>query len=300
MSRLKVVHPTYYKAIVFDLINVAEIHNQTINSAGLITNETFFQLRTLADNQQFNLAYNSSEPIRGVAGATLAAQAVQFLNSTISTYGKSKIAIQFGSYNVFSSFFGLANVNGLRTGVDSSNVNLVGVADYASAMTFELFTNASNGPFDSTNFPSTDDIYVRFLWHNGTTSNTSEPVPYPLFGQNQVEIKWDDFTSNMNQFAIGSTQDWCQRCGNYTGTCAAYATSSQNGSGSDTGNGYSGSGCSNGISPAVNGVIGAMVTLAVILGLEGLILLAGGYRIVSKKSLAQGSGLNGNGSPVKA
>lgn len=42
------------------------------------------------------------------------------------------------------------------------------------------------------------------------------------------------------------------------------------------------------MSAAVNGVIGAMVTLAVVLGLEALVLLLGGLRVVSKKRLAQG------------
>lgn len=35
----------------------------------------------------------------------------------------------------------------------------------------------------------------------------------------------------------------------------------------------------NGISPAINGVIGAMVTLAVIVGLEAAVLFVGGFRI---------------------
>lgn len=43
---------------------------------------------------------------------------------------------------------------------------------------------------------------------------------------------------------------------------------------------------SGGISTAVAGVIGAMVTLAVVLGVEGLIMLIGGLRVASKKRLA--------------
>jgi len=42
---------------VFDVLNVAEIHNATIPSSDLVTNDTLFQLRTLADNHEFNLAY---------------------------------------------------------------------------------------------------------------------------------------------------------------------------------------------------------------------------------------------------
>lgn len=50
------------------------------------------------------------------------------------------------------------------------------------------------------------------------------------------------------------------------------------------------------------GVIGAMVTLGVILGVEALILLLGGLRLVSKKRLHQGAGHGGrdglDGSPT--
>ena len=50
----------------------------------------------------------------------------------------------------------------------------------------------------------------------------------------------------------------------------------------------SGSGSGNKISLPVAGVIGALVTLAVVLGAEALILLAGGLRVVSKKRLGGG------------
>lgn len=54
------------------------------------------------------------------------------------------------------------------------------------------------------------------------------------------------------------------------------------------------------ISKAVAGVIGAMATLAVILGVEGLILLVGGLRLVSKSSLAaSGAATQGAATGVK-
>ena len=66
-------------SIVFDFVNVALIHNTTIPSSDLLTDEAIFQLRTLADDHEFNLAYNASESIRAIAGSTLAAQIVQQL-----------------------------------------------------------------------------------------------------------------------------------------------------------------------------------------------------------------------------
>ena len=217
----------------------------------------------------------------------LAGEIVQFLNGTITGAGKQKIGIQFGSYGTFSSFFGLADL-------PSVNPDFFGIADYASSMVFELFTNAST-EVSSTNYSGEDELYVRFLWHNGTASNTSEPTAYPLFGSGQEALRWEDFTSGMNKFAIKNQEQWCTTCGNFTGTCAAYASEVTGGSnsGSNNSKGHIG-----GMSLAVAGVIGAMVTLGVILGLEALILLLSGLRLVSKKRLA-GAPTNGV-SEVKA
>ena len=149
-------------------------------------------------------------------------------------------------------------------------------------MVFELYTDAS-----VSSFPSTEDLRVRFLFHNGTTNSTSEPTAYPLFGSNSQNLSWADFISGMGKFSIGDQNDWCSACGNTTGVCSSsILSSSSNGGNSSSTLSTNSNGSGNGLSPAANGVIGAMVTLAVILGLEMLALLLGGYRIVSKKRLA--------------
>ena len=263
--------------IVFDLLNVASIHNTTnFNDPSLLTPDTFFQLRTLADHHEFELAYNASAPIRAVAGSVLAGQIVEALNGTLTGKHDPMLNIQFGAYGSFQSFFGLANLT-------AANPDFYGVPDYASTMTFELVTNSSASPF-----PAASDVSVRFLFHNGTTSNISTPVAYPLFGQQSTLLSWSDFVSGMNSFAIGNQADWCTACGNSTGICAS--SSSTTGSGNGTGIGATGTDCSGssssgGISNVVAGVIGAMVTLAVILLIEGLVMLAAGLRLVSKKRM---------------
>ncbi|KAL8712769.1 MAG: hypothetical protein Q9220_002977 [cf. Caloplaca sp. 1 TL-2023] len=246
---------------IFDLLNVASIHNASLPNTPLFTNSTLTQLRTLADHHEFNLAYNSSAPIRAIAGSTLAAQIVQ------------KITVQFGAYASFQSFFGLAGLATLPNTEDS----FYGIPDYASTMTFELFTIAAATPF-----PAAQDIKVRFLFHNGTTSENSTPATYPLFGQPSNELSWNDFQTGMNKFAIGDQQDWCKACGNTTGVCASAApspTPSAEGNSGENGSG-------NGISKAVAGVIGAMVTLAVILGIEAAAMLIAGLRVVRKNRVA--------------
>ncbi|KAF2087540.1 phosphoglycerate mutase-like protein [Saccharata proteae CBS 121410] len=263
---------------VFDLINVAEIHNATINSSSILTPSTLHQTLTLASTHEYNLAYNASSPIRAIVGMQLAAEILSALNTTITTSGsKQKLTIQFGAYATFFSFFGLADL-------PPANPDFYGIPEYASAMMFELFTPVEA----AASFPSEDDLYVRFLYHNGTTSADSEPVAYPLFGGANTTIPWTAFVSGMQNFAVGSTEKWCSMCGNTTGSCAPYAdagSGSSSGASSAAGSDASG-GAGHGISTAVGGVIGAMVTLAVVLGLEALVMLVGGFRLAKRGSVA--------------
>lgn len=259
---------------IFDLINVAEIHNATIQSDFVLANDTLYQIRTLADSHEFGLACNTSEPgnARAMPGMQLAGEILQFLNNTINTNGTSKMGIQFGAYASFLSYFGLANLT-------LANEEFYGIPDYASSMVFELFANETQS-----GFPDASDLQIRFLFHNGTSSNSSEPVVYPLFGGSETSIPWTTFASKMSSFAVSTTEEWCTKCGNTTGSCAAYASSSASNSSAGS---ASKSSRNSGISKAVAGVIGAVVTLAVIFGLEALIMLVGGYKLVSKKMAGQ-------------
>ena len=246
---------------VYDLLNVASIHNSSFPSS-LVQEDMLSQLRTLADQHELGLAYNASQPLRAIAGATLASRIIQGLNQSITSKGKqAKLTVEFGAYASFLSFFGLA-------GLLNVGENFHGIPDYASTMTFELFTTASNA-----SFPSTEELSVRFLFHNGTTSNISEPTAFPLFGQEAPT--WDDFVDGMNKFAIGDQADWCHACGNNAGVCAPFTTSSGLQSVSSSRD--------DGISRPVAGVIGALVTLAVVLGLEAVVWFVAGLSVVRKR-----------------
>lgn len=191
---------------------------------------------------------------------------------------QQRINIQFGAYGGFQSFFGLANLT-------STDPDFYGIPDYASTMTFELFTNAAPSPF-----PSADQLGVRFLFHNGTTGNNIVPVAYPLFGGSNTSIIWNDFVTGMGKFSIGRQAAWCEACGNNTGVCASTSASNSPSSGDTaTGSGSGNGSGGGGISKTVAGVIGAMVTLAVILGVEGLVMLVAGLRLVRKTRLSAGA-----------
>jgi hypothetical protein len=196
---------------------------------------------------------------------------VQQLNSTITGKSKQPLGIQFGAYASFLSFFGLANLPAVSE-------NFTGVVDYASSMAFELVTNAT---VSNTSYPATSDISVRFLFSNGSAA-ANPLTPYPLFNQSATVLPWNTFVEAMNKFAIGDQADWCTACGNTTGTCATTSTSTSGGSTPPT---TAGSSSRGGMSLGVAGVIGAMVTLAVILGVEALIMLLGGFRLAKKASV---------------
>jgi len=257
--------------VVYDIINVAEIHNASIPGNDTLTNATLFQLRTLANAHEWGLAYNASDNMRAMGGMQLAGEVLQYMTDIISSNGTKKMGIQFGAYATFLSFFGLASLPKVSD-------DFTGIVDYASSMSFELVTNADV----SSGFPHKDDLSIRFLFHNGTASNTSEPTAYPLFGGSSNTVSWKDFQSNMSKFAISSTEQWCTKCANSTGACAAYAAGNKGAASAQQ------QGRGNSISPAIGGVIGAFVTLAVVLGTLALFMLLGGFRLVSKKRMAQG------------
>lgn len=258
---------------IFDYLNVGFIHNSTTEYTALdaLTPDLLHQLLVLANIHEYNLAYNASDPVRAIAGAVLAGQVVQALNETITSGGKSKLGVQFGSYATFLSYFGLAQL-------PSVGPEFEGMPDYASSMVWELVTNSSS---TSSGFPPASEISIRFLFHNGTSASSPEPTAYPLFGQSSTVLSWADFVDHTNKFAISSQSQWCQACGNTTGVCAGGDASTSSSSPSTSSTNSS----AGGISRAVAGVIGAMVTLGVILSVEALILVVGGFRLTRKRAV---------------
>ncbi|KAK3323904.1 histidine phosphatase superfamily [Cercophora scortea] len=261
---------------IYDFVHVSTVHNTTsaIPSHDLLTPSTLHQLQTLADTHEYNLAYNASSPIRAIAGSVLAAQIISALNTTLSAPASKKSAqkltTQFGAYGTFMAFFGLANA-------PAASKDFYGVVDYASSMVFELVTNASLPTSGAVN-PA--DVSVRFLFANGSASAANVPQAYPLFGRTETTLKWDVFVQEMEKFAIGTTAVWCDACGNTDGICSpaslGIATADDNESGSSDG----------GVSRPVAGVIGAVVAIAVILAVQGLVMLVGGLRLAKKETVA--------------
>lgn len=265
----------FLTATVFDYVHVSQIHNTSIPSDDLLTNDTVVQLQTLANIHELGLAFNESEPVRAIAGAVLAAQILDALNDTMESSLKKSSAerfnVQFGAYATFMSFFGLSNLT-------TTNEDFTGIVDYASSMTFELVTNATVNGTDAPTTVNPDDVSVRFLFANGSASDSAPAQEYPLFGQSETTIPWSDFVTNMQKFAIGDTQSWCTACGNSTGVCASASSS---GSGSDSGSGASSSSSKSRLSAGAAAAVGVCSLLGLVLLLILGAALAG-FRVVKK------------------
>lgn len=253
---------------IFDLLNVASIHNSSNDfpSSDLLTDATYSRLLELANIQQFGLAYNESEPIRAVSGSVLAGEILTAFKKLISSKGDApKLNVQFGAYASFLSFFGLAELH-------KKYNDFSGIPDYASAMAFELVTNASDS-----SFPDPAAISVRFLFHNGTIPSGSQPSEFALFNQPKTVLAWSEFSSLMEKISLSTQEDWCKACGSGSGDCALSNPSSE-----PTATHHDSS-----LNLAEAGAIGAMVTLGVIFGVQALLMLVGGFRLVRKSNVVK-------------
>lgn len=229
---------------IFDLINVGSIHNASMK--GAVTYEQLFQLRTLADSAEFDSNYNASQPARSIGAKTVNYALLSSLNETVTSNGTVKFSLLAGSYDTMLAFFGL---NELTT----ASPNFYGLPEYASTMAFELLTED-----DVSEFPSdVDSLMVRFLFRNG--SDAGAPLaPFPLFGKSETTLLWSDFMSEMQARAISTVADWCNACSSTQEFCVA-ATAHDTTSADQVPETQHKGGMSN----AVAGVIGAMVTLGV-------------------------------------
>jgi hypothetical protein len=248
-------------------------HNKTIYDS--LAPADLNKLYILASEQQW--AYNtpsSGAYINSIAGQTFASKVVQQLAINIESAGVSdKLTLMFGSYEPFLAFFALS---GLSTGPSASLFNYL--PQYGSSMAFELFSNPTNpaGQNLSEPFPSMDELFVRFIFRNGTDEHDLM-IEYTLFGRGNSDddMSWTDFVDLMSGFALNTIEDWCTSCDAITLFCEAIELNALNSTDQES---TSGTGHKNDLSPAIAGVVGATVTLAVGI-IAGIILCLFGFRV---------------------
>jgi Histidine phosphatase superfamily (branch 2) len=229
---------------VFDLLNVASIHNTSVASE--INSEDLHQLRYLANQWEWNHNYNASQPDRSIGGMTLAGGFLRQLKSVVDSQAKTKFSLMTGSYDTFLSFFGITNLA-------ASSPDFEGIPNYAANMAFELYTDGTEPEFPTN---PEQDLMVRFLFRNGTNDNASLDA-YPLFGGSEDSLPYGRFVEELSSRSILTLSDWCTTCQSDAEFCTA-ATRGISGSASP----YAGTNRS-GLSNGAAGAIGAVVALAV-------------------------------------
>ncbi len=250
---------------VFDLLNVANIHNLTVN----VPTDRLAQLRYYSDASESARNYNRSMPDRAIGGMTLMGGFLRQLDQTVTTQGALKLSILAGSYDTFLSFFGLANLTDISG-------DFRGLPNYASTMTFELFTDNN-----MTSFPSNiSDLRVRFLFMNGTDSALTA---YPLFDGKDDSMAYNDFKTAFNTRAINTAADWCTRCKSSSPFCSQNSTTPSK---SSTTAATTATNSSSKLTLVQAGVIGAMTTLGVVALLAAILFLVRRKRTSSADAAA--------------
>lgn len=258
VDQLKDIMPaenvTYAHAFdIFDLLNVANIHNSSVN----IPSDKLDQLRWYSDSAEFAQNYNSTMPDRSIGGQTLMGGFLRQLQQTVDSEGTQKMSVFVGSYDTFLSFFGLANLT-------DASPDFKGLPAYASTLVFELFTETN-----MTSFPSnTDDLSVRFLFRNGTDSALTA---FPIFDRKDDSMPWKDFQTEFQARAIKTAADWCARCKSTVGWCSQKGIAPESKTSSTSSTTPTTDSNKSKLTLAQAGVIGAMTTLGVV-ALVGAIL----------------------------
>jgi hypothetical protein len=281
---------------IYDYLSYENDHNVTVNAlfADSVNSDTNVSdldtLRYYANRQQYAWFGNqhatndiTSIPFEGgvegsistIAGNTVAAKVLGQLQTAIHYTGEYyQLSLLFSDYEPLMSFFSLA-------GLPDLDPSFYGIPNFGSVAAFELFSYAN--PADVI-FPDENDLWVRFYFRNGT-DDTAPYQAYPLFGNgpDATDVTWATFQSEMLNIAIGDIGQWCTQCG------ASYIESNRifcafwNASDSITAYQLEDSG-HHGLSPAVSGVIGAIVALVVAGLLFGLLMLLAGIRLHRVKS----------------
>lgn len=275
---------------IYDYLRYASVHNTTV--ARLLEPEDLTKAKILAADLVFaqNADIAVSGPVKGdqiraLAGRTLATRILQSIYQSISTEGGSaKMTLLFGDFQPMVAFAALAGLT------SPQNAAFYSLPEPGASFIFELYSMQAET--DKT-YPESDEIFVRFFYQNGTDSD-SQLVAYPLFGfsPSQTMIPLADFVANLQRFMIMNVEDWCTTCNSFSVFCPAFVDNT--GALCPTTRGSSAK--NGGLSPAVAGVIGAVVALAVAALLFGVVALFGGVRLhrVQTKRRSELGGFKGS------
>lgn len=255
----------YFNAYyIYDYLQYAYLHNRTIATTLALENLTRAEI--LAADWTYAMFGNATDRVRSIAGRSLATQILSTFYRTIRREGqRNKVNVWVGDMAPLTSFASLA---GLTT---PQNAIFYNVPPMGSGFVFELIA-LTNTQANNLVYPSTSDMYVRFYFLNGTDNNAAL-VAYPLFGRSpsQTMVSYAEFVNGLSKFSLAGVKDWCTTCDSYNVFCPTFTGASGSAASSTSGRRK--------LAPAIAGVIGALVTLAVAGILFALLVVFAGFRV---------------------
>ncbi|PNY27949.1 Heterokaryon incompatibility protein 6 [Tolypocladium capitatum] len=279
---------TYLNAYeIYDLVSYLYTHNETVFKGLQDANSTLNILRSNAfDLERAKTSHYSTikdDPLTvlySIAGRTLAYQVANKLNGTVAATGASyKMTLMFGSLRPLLSFL---SVGGLMTRENLASGPFSRLPEPGAAVVFELFSERYSS--NSGGFPSADDLKIRF-YYRATASANETFATYPLFGSgfDGPSVPYMSFLHRMQDRST-SPMNWCGVCN--PGATASWCSSSSSHKGASSSETPS-------ISPAVGGVIGAII-MAALIGFVSLALFGlGGFRVQRPGNNERSSTLGG-------
>lgn len=260
----------YFNAYyIYDYLQYQYLHNRSIASA--LSQDNMTRAEILAADWTHAMFGNATDRVRSIAGRSLATQILSTFYRTIRREGRrNKVNVWVGDMAPLISFASLA---GLTV---PQNAIFYNVPPMAAGFVFELIA-LTNTQATNLVYPSTSDMYVRFYYLNGTDSNAAL-VAYPLFGRSpsQTMVSYAEFVNGLSKFSLAGVKDWCTTCGSQNVFCPTFTGT--------TGSATSTPAARRRISPAIAGVIGALVTLAVAGILFALLAAFAGFRVHKRPS----------------
>lgn len=224
------------------------------------------------------------DTVLAMGGRTLAAKVVAQLESNINNLGIiNKLNLVTGEFQNMISLFSLM-------GLGDFSSQFKTVPPYGSSLAFEVFTYQSGN--NTPEIPNPSDLWVRFLFRNASDPMSSDPAvnmpslqAYPIFhrGPSGTDMPWLDFKTAMANISTQYLNDYCTICNADTLYCYPFTNPSR------TSISYV-KGRKSAVSPAVAGVIGAVVTLFSAGLLFAVVAFFGGIRFHRKENTKKSLG----------
>lgn len=252
---------------IFEYLQYGYVHNSTLQA--LVSLSDLNHAKLLADQYVFATNGNLSasglyedEQIRAIAGRALSRLILQSFETNIETHGATqKMTLVFGSFQPVVAFAAVAGL------AHPKNRNFYGLPVPGASLAFELYSLDDSS---SEQYPDVSNLFVRFLFRNSTYPSTRFTY-YPLFGHgpSQIAIPFREFQSQMQEFSLSSTEEWCNICNSSTIFCDGVVSRDH-------------ASRDKALSHAGAGAIGACVTLVTLAAISGIAWLCG-LRIHSRR-----------------